>query len=155
MMQPSTIPGKGYGLCRRKHSSPGRHSPLDMDEVRIDKWLWATRMFRTRTLAIQACKAGHVKISQQPVKPSRPLHAGEILTVQKGELTRTVKVAQLLDRRVGANVVAEYLEDLTPPEEYERLQERHSQRAVTFPKGFGRPTKKQRRELDRWLDSSE
>ncbi|HNQ91098.1 MAG TPA: RNA-binding S4 domain-containing protein [Verrucomicrobiota bacterium] len=116
--------------------------------VRLDKWLWAVRIYRTRSLAIAACQAGHVKVDGQRVKPARPVRAGEVVTAAVGEMTRTVKVLGLLDRRVGAAVVPEYLEDLTPPSEYQRRAEPRVQPLFNRPRGWGRPTKRDRRLLE-------
>lgn len=118
-------------------------------DVRVDKWLWAVRLFKTRTLAIAACNAGHVKVGNQRIKPSRSVHPGETLTVLVGEIQRTVKVLALLDRRVGAAMVPEYLEDLTPPEELQKPREPVLQPLFQRPKGSGRPTKRDRRLLER------
>jgi ribosome-associated heat shock protein Hsp15 len=119
--------------------------------VRIDKWLWATRLFKTRALATEACKGGKVSIDGQPLKPSRELRGGETVTVRSLTLTRTVKVLGLVDKRVGPKLVAAYLQDLTPAEEYLKAmqQQRETAAAGVRPKGSGRPTKKERRQLDR------
>ena len=134
--------------------NPGPPVLQTSERVRIDKWLWAVRLYRSRSLATEACHAGHVKIAGQTVKASREVRVGETITAQTGGLTRTVRVLALLDRRIGAKVVAEFTEDLTPAEERARARE---ERAKTphFPKGFGRPTKKQRRLLDGWLSSGD
>jgi ribosome-associated heat shock protein Hsp15 len=116
--------------------------------VRIDKWLWAVRLYKSRSLATTACSAGHVKIEGQHAKPSREIHVGEVISALTGRVRRTVKVLALLDRRVGAKLVSGFLEDQTPPEEYARAREEASKAAIQFPKGFGRPTKKQRRQLE-------
>ncbi len=121
------------------------------EHVRIDKWLWAVRLYKSRSLATEACTAGHVKIDGHSVKPAHEVRPGEIITAKTGSLHRTVKVIGRLDRRVGAKVVSEYLEDLTPPEEHARARAARSQPAVKFPKGWGRPTKKQRRQIDELL----
>ena len=118
------------------------------ETVRIDKWLWAARLYKSRSLAAEACHAGQVKIGGKIVKPSRDVRAGEQITFFAGRVLRTVKVLALLDRRVGAKLVSQFLEDLTPPEEYARAREEAS---VRFPTGFGRPTKKQRRQLERFF----
>jgi ribosome-associated heat shock protein Hsp15 len=118
--------------------------------VRIDKWLWAVRLYKSRSLAIDACNAGHVKIDGLSVKPSREVHTGEVISAfTAGRVHRTVKVLALLDQRVGAKLVSQYLEDLTAPEEYTRAREEAWQSTVHFPKGFGRPTKKQRRQMEK------
>ena len=118
------------------------------ESMRIDKWLWAVRLYKSRSLAIQACQAGHVKIAGQRVKPSREVRAGEVLTALTGHVHRTVKVLAPLERRVGAPLVSQFLEDLTPPEEYARAREEALQARPLYPKGFGRPTKKQRRQFE-------
>ncbi len=117
------------------------------ESVRIDKWLWAVRLYKSRSLATEACNAGHVKIGGNRVKPARDLRIGEEIAMLAGPIHRTVRVIALLDQRVGAKVVGRFLEDLTPPEEYARAREEASQSPIRFPKGFGRPTKKQRRQL--------
>jgi ribosome-associated heat shock protein Hsp15 len=121
------------------------------ESVRIDRWLWAVRLFKSRSLAAEACHAGHVKIGGNVVKPSRDVRGGEEITVLVGRILRTVKVLALLDQRVGAKLVGQFLEDLTPPEEYARAREEALQARLRFPTGFGRPTKKQRRQMERFL----
>jgi ribosome-associated heat shock protein Hsp15 len=121
------------------------------ERVRMDKWLWSVRLFKSRSMAVAACLAGHVKIGGSIVKPSREVRVGEEITVFAGRLLRTVKVLALLDQRVGAKLVSQFLEDLTPPEEYARAREEALQSRVRFPTGFGRPTKKQRRQLEPFL----
>jgi ribosome-associated heat shock protein Hsp15 len=118
------------------------------EEVRVDKWLWSVRVFKTRSLAIAACQAGHVKLGEQRVKPARSVRLGDVFTVQLGELTRTLKVVGLLGRRVGAALVKHYAEDLTPPSEYEKLKQKRLEPLFHRPKGAGRPTKRDRRLLD-------
>ena len=119
--------------------------------VRLDKWLWAVRLFKTRALADAACHAGHVKISGASVKSSRSVRPGETLCVLAGGIQRTVKVLAPLDRRVGAGLVSQALEDLTPPAEYERARQQASAAAAPFPPGHGRPTKKDRRLMARFV----
>lgn len=116
--------------------------------VRIDKWLWAVRLFKTRSLAAAACAAGKVKIADHPVKAARDVHIGEVITAATGEITRTVKVLGIVERRVGAKLVPDLLEDLTPPAEYAKQRERSLLPGVLRPKGSGRPTKKDRRTMD-------
>lgn len=118
-------------------------------EVRIDKWLWAVRLFKTRSLAAQACSAGHVQVNGQRVKPARAVHPGEQIEALVGEVQRTVRVRELLDHRVGAKLVPQYLEDLTPAAERERVRTPHLEPLFHRPKGTGRPTKRDRRLLDR------
>jgi len=120
---------------------------LDMQVVRIDKWLWAVRVFKTRSLASDSCRHGHVKISGQPVKPSHQVRIQDVIVVKKDQMTRTFKVLQLLERRVGAAAAKEYAEDQTPASEWEKPREPYY-RPFVRPKGSGRPTKKERRQID-------
>lgn len=117
-------------------------------EVRLDKWLWAVRAYKTRTQAIAACDAGHVKLGGQRVKPSHLVRIGEVVTARVGETTRTLKVVALLAHRVGAKFVAQYVEDLTPAEEYARPRLAAIEPLFHRAKGMGRPTKRDRRLLE-------
>jgi ribosome-associated heat shock protein Hsp15 len=117
-------------------------------EVRIDKWLWAVRLYKTRTVAAEACKAGHVKVGGQPIKPSRDIRLGETIEAKTGEITRTVRVLGLVEQRIGAKLVSQYLEDLTPASEYEKLRLPSFRPLFWRPKGSGRPSKKQRRDWE-------
>jgi ribosome-associated heat shock protein Hsp15 len=119
--------------------------------VRLDKWLWAVRLYKSRSLAATACAAGHVKIDGASVKSARNVRPGEVLVVQTERLRRTVKVLAALDQRVGAGLVSQYLEDLTPPAEFERARQDRIATVPVYPKGWGRPTKKNRRVLERFL----
>ncbi len=119
-----------------------------MAGVRIDKWLWAVRLFKTRSLAADACKGGHVRVNGQHVKPAREVHLGEILQARIGHITRTVRVTGLIDQRVSAPLARENAVDLTPPEELAKPREPDSSRGIARPKGMGRPTKKDRRALE-------
>ncbi|HOP12826.1 RNA-binding S4 domain-containing protein [Lentimicrobium sp.] len=119
------------------------------DDLRIDKWLWAVRIYKTRTMAGEACRAGKVKIDGISVKPSRIIKPEDIITVSLGPLTRTVKVKALIHNRVSAKLVPESLEDLTPAEEYERIKFMQELNAERRDRGTGRPTKKERRLIDR------
>jgi ribosome-associated heat shock protein Hsp15 len=118
------------------------------DTVRIDKWLWAVRLYRTRTQASEACSAGHVRIADQAVKPARSVRVGEIISARTGHMVRTVRVLSPLDRRVGAPKVKDHLEDLTPASEWAKRAEPSLQPVALRPKGSGRPTKRDRREMD-------
>ena len=122
----------------------------DAPEVRIDKWLWAVRLYKTRSLAAQACRGGHVTISGQPVKPSREVRIGDVINARTGEILRKAKVIGLIDRRVGPKVAPTYMEDQTPAEEYLRVMKRKEEGAAVpqRAKGSGRPTKKDRRQLE-------
>jgi ribosome-associated heat shock protein Hsp15 len=116
--------------------------------VRIDKWLWCVRVFKTRSQATLACRSGKVKIGDEPVKPSREVKTGEVFSVSTEGLKRMLKVKALLENRVGAKLVEEFLEDLTPPEEYEKLKLRKDGGFGSRLRGLGRPTKRERREID-------
>ena len=121
-----------------------------MEEVaamRIDKWLWAVRLYRTRTLAADACRAGHVLIGAHTVKPAREVHPNEIIRAQVAGVNRTVRVVALLQQRVAARIVGQFMEDLTPPSEFERARQANLQPGFYRPKGAGRPTKKERRAM--------
>jgi ribosome-associated heat shock protein Hsp15 len=120
-----------------------------MDEVRIDKWLWSARFYKTRNIAIDACRAGKVKIDGTSVKPSRTIKEGDIIALSLGPLNKTIRVKQLLHNRISAKLVAEYVEDLTPPEEYERIEFMKEFNAEHRDRGLGRPTKKDRRHIDK------
>lgn len=122
------------------------------DELRIDKWLWAVRIYKTRTLAGDSCRAGKVKMDGIAVKPSRALKLGDVMTVSIGPLIRTLKVKALIHNRVSAKLVPESLEDLTPVEEYERIKFMHELNAEKRDRGTGRPTKKDRRFIDKLKD---
>jgi ribosome-associated heat shock protein Hsp15 len=114
--------------------------------IRVDKWLWAVRLYKTRTLAAEACQGGHIRINGHPAKPARDVHVGDLITARTGAVLRTFRVRAILENRVGAALVPDYLEDLTPPEEAAKPRE-PGRRAA----GAGRPTKRERRVLDAWL----
>jgi len=119
------------------------------DQVRIDKWLWAVRVFKTRSLATEACKKGRVTIAGQSAKPSRVLKPGEVVEVRKNPVTYSYKVKQLIQKRVGAKLVPEYMEDITPASELEILEMQKNMSWFERERGTGRPTKKDRRDIDR------
>jgi ribosome-associated heat shock protein Hsp15 len=120
-----------------------------MDGVRIDKWLWAVRIFKTRNQAAAACKGGRVKIDGQAVKASREVKVGEEIKVSLTSFTRTIRVSALLENRVGPRLVADYMDDLTPPEEYEKQKMKQELNTEYRKRGEGRPTKKERRVIER------
>ncbi|GHT13372.1 heat-shock protein Hsp15 [Bacteroidia bacterium] len=119
-----------------------------MSEVRIDKWMWATRIFKTRTIAVEACKKNRVMVNQALAKPSRMIKAGDVVSVKKPPITYSFKVLDLTANRVGAKLVPNYLENITPPEQYEILELQKISGFVDRAHGTGRPTKKDRREID-------
>ena len=119
-----------------------------MNEVRIDKWMWAVRIFKTRTLALEACKKNRITVNNMAAKPSRMIKAGDTVQVRKPPITYSFKVVDLTENRVGAKLVPNYMEDITPPEQYEILELQKISGFVDRARGTGRPTKKERRELD-------
>lgn len=120
------------------------------DSVRIDKWLWAVRVFKTRALATEACKAGHVKIAGNSMKAARDVRIGEIIEAYTGTLTRTVKVLGATERRVGAKAVVEFMEDLTPASELRPAHE-PSLRPISLV-SKSKPGKHERRALERFKE---
>ena len=128
--------------------SPGEP---DRSASRLDKWLWAVRVFKTRPLATDACKRGVVEINGLVAKPARPVRAGEVVIVHQPLLTRTLQVVGVPASRVGAKLLPDFLIELTPPEEFERQRERGLHSELARPKGAGRPTKRERRTLDRFF----
>lgn len=117
-------------------------------EVRIDKWLWAARIFKTRSLAADACKSGRITLNGAQVKPSRTVKEGDEVGVKKSPVTYTFRVKQAIEKRVGAKLLPDILEDITTPEQYEILEMQRISGFVGRAKGTGRPTKKDRRALD-------
>ncbi|MBR1886940.1 MAG: RNA-binding S4 domain-containing protein [Bacteroidales bacterium] len=121
-------------------------------EVRIDKYLWAIRVFKTRSEATDACNGGKVKIGGVNAKPSKDVRPGDIINVRKGAVNFTYRVIDGLEKRVGAKVVPEYAENLTPQEELDKLRAPVETFFVTRDRGAGRPTKKDRREIEELWD---
>lgn len=122
---------------------------MDDDELRIDKWLWCARLFKTRTLAADACKGGKVKIDGVSVKPSYDVKMNTVVNVQQGQLHKVVEVIGFPKSRVSPKDVANVYIDRTPAEEYERMEFMHAFKAEYRDKGSGRPTKKDRRIIDK------
>lgn len=110
-------------------------------------------MFKTRSLATDACRAGSVEINDQPAKPAREVRSGEQVKVRQGVVTRTLAVVAVPPARVGARLVATYCTELTPPEEFEKAREQRVQHFLAREKGSGRPTKRDRRLIDHLLES--
>ncbi|MCM1450857.1 MAG: RNA-binding S4 domain-containing protein [Clostridium sp.] len=127
-------------------------------EERIDKWMWAMRLFKTRTIATEACKKGRVTITQggtQVVaKPSRAIKPGDVIEVKKPPITYTFRVLALSENRLGAKLVPNYLENLTPKEQYDLLDVVRISGFVDRRKGLGRPTKREGRELASFTSES-
>lgn len=147
-----------YCALRRPRVSPDsrpfyfRVEPAaDSSSVRLDTWLWRVRIFRNRGLATDACRAGSVEIGGQAAKASRDVRVGDIVTVRQGVVLRTLVVRGWPANRVGAVLVADFLEDRTPPEEFAKARREPVANLLAREKGSGRPTKRDRRLLDRLL----
>jgi ribosome-associated heat shock protein Hsp15 len=124
-------------------------------QVRIDKWLWAVRLFKTRSQATDACKKGRIMVSNLQVKPSRMIKIGDIVQIKKSPVTYSFKVLGLIEKRVGAKLVAEYMENVTPKEELEILEMQKHMFSLQRDRGTGRPTKKERRDLDDFFETDD
>ncbi len=123
------------------------------NKIRIDKFLWAIRLFKTRSLAAEACDTGKVKIRDIGVKPSREIAVNdEIHVIQESGLHKIISVKGVTKNRVSAKLVSNYIQDLTPAEEYERILLLQKMRSEQRERGTGRPTKKERRDLDKIKD---
>lgn len=123
-------------------------------EERIDKWLWSMRVFKTRSIATDACKKGRVTINGAQIKPSRNIKIGEIVDVKKPPITYTFKVLAIPNGRLGAKLVPEYLENLTPQSQYDLLEMSRISGFVDRSKGLGRPTKRDSRELAKFREET-
>ena len=124
-----------------------------MAEVaRIDKWLWAARIFKTRSIAADACKNGRVTIKGVTVKPSHPVKAGETVNVKKPPVTYSFKILKTIEQRVGAKFIPEIYENVTDPKQYELLEMSRISGFVDRARGTGRPTKKDRRQMDAFVE---
>lgn len=121
-----------------------------MNEVRIDKWLWAVRIFKTRTVATEACKKGRVTVGGVAVKPSRPLKVGETVSVRKPPVTYSFRVLALTQNRLGAKLVPDYMENVTPQSELHLLDVVKISGFIDRRKGLGRPTKREGRQLQQF-----
>ncbi len=122
---------------------------MESEGVRMDKWLWAARLFKTRAIATDAIKGGKVKIDDAPVKPSREVKEGDVIQVQIEQLHKVVQVKTVIKNRVPAKMVPEVYTDLTPREEYERIEFMHAYKGEYRDRGAGRPTKKERRMIEK------
>lgn len=122
-------------------------------EARIDKWLWAARIYKTRTLASDACKNGRITINGALAKPSRTVKVGDQVGVKKSPITYSFRVLQTIEKRVGAKLLPEVFENVTPPEQYELLEMNRISGFIDRARGTGRPTKKDRRALDDFAET--
>lgn len=120
--------------------------------VRIDKWLWAVRLFKTRSLASEECKKGKVMINGMNVKPSREVKEGETIQLRRPPITRSYKVIALAENRMAAKMVPEFMVETTPASELEILEVQKNMSFYNRERGTGRPTKKERRDLDDFFD---
>ncbi len=124
------------------------------EQARIDKWLWAARIFKTRSLAADACKNGRVSINNVNVKPSHMVKVGETVSVRKPPVTYSFKILQTIEQRVGAKLIPGIYENVTTPDQYELLEMNRISGFVDRARGTGRPTKKERRALDAFIGPS-
>lgn len=120
-------------------------------EIRVDKYLFAMRLYKTRTIAADACKKGRITMGGAQLKPSRTFHIGDIFSVRKGPITYTYRVKQLSENRLGAKLVPDYLQDITAPDQLELLELARLAGQTGRDRGTGRPTKKDRREIETFL----
>lgn len=123
--------------------------------MRIDKYLWCIRVFKTRSIGTEQCKLGKVFLNEELIKPSREVKVGEVIKVRKGPINFSYEVIAFPTSRVGAKLVSLYCKDVTSPEELERLERIKLQMNYDRPRGLGRPTKKERRLLDDFMDLDE
>jgi len=125
-----------------------------MNEARIDKWLWAARIFKTRSIAVDAIKNGRVTIQGVNVKPSRMVKEGDVVSVRKPPVTYSFKILKTIEQRVGAKLIPEIYENVTPADQYELLEMNRISGFINRQRGTGRPTKKERRALDEFVGPS-
>ena len=125
-----------------------------MSEARIDKWLWAARIFKTRSIAADACKNGRVSVGGTTVKPSRMVKEGDVVSVRKPPVTYSFKILKTIEQRVGAKLLPEIYENVTTPDQYELLEMTRISGFVDRARGTGRPTKKDRRQMDAFVEPS-
>ncbi len=118
--------------------------------MRVDKWLWCVRIYKTRNLAAEACDLGKVTKDNMPMKPSKEVNVGDILTINLNPLKKTVKVKDILKNRIGAKDVPIYMEDLTPQAEYDKVKMMHDMMFEKRDSHIGRPTKKDRRSIEKF-----
>ena len=120
-------------------------------EIRVDKYLFAMRLYKTRTIAADACKKGRITMGGAQLKPARTFHIGDVFSVRKGPITYTYRIKQLSENRLGAKLVPDYLQDITAPDQLELLELTRLAGQTGRDRGTGRPTKKDRREIETFL----
>jgi len=123
-------------------------------EARIDKWLWAARIYKTRSIAADACKKGQISIGNVPVKASRTVRVGDVVQVRKPPITYSFRILQAIEMRVGARLLPEIMENVTTADQYELLEMNKISGFIGRAKGMGRPTKKDRRSIDEFMDDT-
>lgn len=121
-------------------------------EIRIDKWLWAVRLFKTRTLAAEACKKGKVLIQNVPVKPSHLVKVGDVINIKRNPVLYSYKILKLSENRMNAKLVPDFMIDITTPDQLELIELGKIARKLSRKPGSGRPTKKERRKLDNFIE---
>lgn len=126
-----------------------------MEHLRLDKWLWAVRIYKTRSDASNACRSSAVRLNGQVAKPSAKIRIGDQITARTKALTRSLRVRALTEKRIGAPLVLDYLDDETPPSEYDAAREKRANARLHKHPGTGRPTKKNRRDIQRLLAPDE
>ncbi|MBR4988382.1 MAG: RNA-binding S4 domain-containing protein [Bacteroidaceae bacterium] len=124
------------------------------DQARIDKWLWAVRIYKTRSIAAEACKKGHISIGDRTAKPAHNIRVGDIINVKKAPITYSFRVLKCAENRVGAKLVPELMENITSQEQYEILEMSKISGFIGRQRGTGRPTKKERRDLDTFVEET-
>ena len=123
------------------------------EQARIDKWLWAVRIYKTRSIAAEACKKGHISIGDKTVKPAHCVRIGDTVNVRKGPIIYSFRVLKAAENRVGAKLVPELMENITPQSQYEILELSKISGFIDRMRGSGRPTKKECREIDSFIES--
>lgn len=125
---------------------------MEKTEVRVDKFIWAVRLFKTRSLAAEECGKGRVKINGAAVKPARMVRVGDVVDVTRPPVTYSYRVLQLADKRMGAKLVPDFIKDMTTAEQKEVLEMHKLSYSLGRKKGTGRPTKRERRDIDKLMD---
>jgi ribosome-associated heat shock protein Hsp15 len=123
-----------------------------LDEIRIDKWLFAVRLFKTRGQAAEACRRGKIKLNETPAKAAKSIKVGDVVNVRQSPMTRSLEVIDLTERRIGAKLVENFAKDITPKEEWDKYHKSRSNRNLNQNKFQGRPSKKERRLIDQFME---
>ena len=126
-----------------------------LDEIRIDKWLFAVRLFKTRVLATEACKRGKIKLNESQAKAAKSIKLGDIINIRQSPMIRSLEVIGLTERRIGAKLVENFAKDVTPKEEWDKFYKSKSNRTENQNKSQGRPSKKERRLIDQFMKLGE